>query len=358
MTEEVITSLDQVSAAWLTAVLTDSGALDRGAVAGLEMNFRARELSTIAKLKVTYTAGAQGERPEHLFLKLVNVDQDDEFFGPSEVNYYRRDYVGLVAAPILRSYSAAFSPELGRYHVLMDDLSVTHVEAAQKAPTLDYGLALAEALANLHAHWWGAERLTAGGEPIPSAQRIRRFVEIAQPGLNHILAHCRQDLKPHWPAALYDLFEHHPRRLVERTQDGNGFTLIHGDVNAGNVFVPIHGNRPLYIVDRQPFDWSLTTWLGVYDLSYAIVARWPVQLRRQCERQLLQHYHNRLIANGVCGYSWEQLYEDYRLCAVISVYVAVEWCRGRFNEGTMPIWLPMLQKAMTAFDDLGCKELQ
>jgi hypothetical protein len=358
MADTVITSLEQVTAGWLTSVLTHSGALKQGTVEAFEpIDTYERELSTNTRLNVRYTAGSQGDRPTRLFLKLVNIDQGDEFFGPSEVNYYSRDYVGLAGAPIVHSYSAAYSAELGRYHLLMDDLSATHIEARHKTPTLDYGLALAAALAKLHAHWWGAERLAAGGEPIPSAEVIKRFVAIARPGVSHILAGYADQLEPHWPDTLHDLFEHHPRRLVARTQHGNGFTLIHGDVNPGNVFVPVEGNRPLYIVDRQPFDWSLTTWLGVYDLSYAIVHRWPVETRRQYEQQILEHYHAELIANGVRGYSWKQLFEDYRLCAVISVYVATEWCRGGVNEQWVHIWLPMLQKAMTAFDDLDCAQL-
>lgn len=56
-------------------------------------------------------------------------------------------------------------------------------------------------------------------------------------------------------------------------------------------------------------------------------------------------------------YSWEQLFYDYRLCAVINVYVATEWCRGQFHQHTMPVWLPLLQKSMTAYDDLDCRKL-
>lgn len=357
MQAEVITNLDLVTATWLTDVLTRSGALTRGGVAAFDMVTRVRELSTSAKLNIQYTAGTQGERPQRLFLKLVNIDQEDEFFGPSEVNYYVRDYVGLQGAPILRCYDAAFSAEKQRYHILMDDVSATHVEASAKTPTLAYGLALAEALAKLHAHWWGAVRLQAGGEPIPSAQTIQRFVDIAQPGVEHVLTRCADQLATHWPQAIRDLFAWHPPAMIERTQNGVGFTLIHGDVNAGNIFVPTTDDRPLFIVDRQPFDWSLTTWLGVYDLSYAIVDRWAVETRRQFEQQILQHYHAQLLAHGVQDYSWAQLYDDYRLCVVISVYVAIEWSRGGVNEATLPIWLPMLQKTMTAFDDLDCAQI-
>ncbi len=39
------------------------------------------------------------------------------------------------------------------------------------------------------------------------------------------------------------------------------------------------------------------------------------------------------------------------------VYVAVEWCRGGVHEERVPIWLPMLQKSMTACDDLDCRAL-
>lgn len=358
MSKAVISNLDQVTAAWLTQVLTASGALHHGAVAAFTMETTQRELSANAKLTIQYTTSAQGDLPQRLFLKLVNLDQDDEFFGPSEVNYYTRDYVGLADAPILRCYDGVFSAEAQRYHLLMEDISATHVEAYNKTSTLSYGLALAEAFAKLHAHWWGAERLAAGGEPMHSAGHIQRFVDIAHAGVEPILTHCVDQLAPHWPDAIRELFDWHPQAMIARTADGTGFTLIHGDANAGNVFVPIEGDRPLYLVDRQPFDWSLTTWLGVYDLSYAIVHRWPVEIRRACERPMLQHYHTQLVANGVADYSFDQLWADYRLCAVISVYVATEWCRGGVNERTKHIWLPMLQKAMTAFDDLACGRLR
>ena len=45
-------------------------------------------------------------------------------------------------APLLRCYDARYSEELRRYHVLLDDVSETHVNASEKEPTLAYGLAL------------------------------------------------------------------------------------------------------------------------------------------------------------------------------------------------------------------------
>jgi hypothetical protein len=63
----------------------------------------------------------------------------------------------------------------------MDNISGTHTEVYNKTPTPEYDFALAEALAKLHAHCWGPERLHVLGEPIPSAQAIERYVEVAGP---------------------------------------------------------------------------------------------------------------------------------------------------------------------------------
>ena len=41
----------------------------------------------------------------------------------------------------------------------------------------------------------------------------------------------------------------------------------------------------------------------------------------------------------------------------MGVYVAVEYCRGGVNERWIPAWLPMLQRSLTACDDLDCRAL-
>jgi len=349
---EVITHLSQVTSEWLTRVLSNSGALTTGAVAAFEVDTSPGNWSTNASLTVRYVDESQGALPRRLFLKMVNTDLEDEFFGPSEVMYYMRDYMGVEEAPLIRCYDAVYSEEQRRYHLLLDDLSATHVEAATKAPTLEYGLALAEGLAALHARWWGAQRLAEAGAPIHDAKHIQRFVDIAEPGAGHILNQFSAELEPHWPDMIRALYAKHPQALIKRTQDANGFTLIHGDVGHNNILVPRAGDRPSYIIDRQPFNWSLTTWLGVYDLAYAMVLDWEVETRRHFEIPILKRYHAQLIKKGVTDYAWERLWDDYRLCVAMGVYIATEYCRGGVNERWVATWLPMLQRAMTACDDL------
>lgn len=358
LTDNVVTSLEQVTPAWLTAMLSRSGALTRGDVTAFEVDTGRGNWSTSGALRLRYSPNAQGERPARLFLKLVDTDTGDgEFFGPSEVDYYTRDYVDTPDAPLLRCYDGQYSAALQRYHLLLEDVSQTHVEAADKPATLAYGLALVEALATLHARWWGAARLAQANAPIHDAGHIHRYTAIAQPGVDHILGRFSDQLQPHWPALMRELFEWHPQAMVRRAQDANGFTLIHGDAGHGNILVPRDGDRPLYLIDRQPFDWGLTTWLGAYDLAYAMVLDWPVELRRQWEMPVLERYHARLVAQGVQGYSWQRLVDDYRLCVAMGVYVAVEYCRGGVNERWISAWLTMLQRSLLACDDLDCRAL-
>ena len=157
--DEVITSLEQVTTAWLTGVLAHSGALTRGLVTACDVETGRGNWSKHAKLALRYAEGSQGALPPRLFLKMVNTDVGEGAFGPSEVTYYTRDYVDVDEALLVRCYDAAYSEAKRRYHLLLDDLSETHVEAYRKMPTLAHGLALAEGLAAMHARWWGVHRL-------------------------------------------------------------------------------------------------------------------------------------------------------------------------------------------------------
>ena len=138
MAERVIATLEQVTPAWLTCVLKASGALTAGAVAAFDVDAGHGNWSANAVLYPHYTARARGELSPRLFLKMVNTDLDDDSFGASEVTYYTRDYLGVAGAPLVRCYDAAYSARRQRYHLLLDDLSPTHVTASTKPPTLEY----------------------------------------------------------------------------------------------------------------------------------------------------------------------------------------------------------------------------
>jgi hypothetical protein len=85
---------------------------------------------------------------------------------------------------------------------------------------------------------------------------------------------------------------------------------------------------------------------------------WHTAIRRRLELPVLHRYYDGLIRRVVVGYAWEQLVEDYTLCAVQSLYVAAAWCADERDHAVMRrVWLPQLKKALAAFTDRGCAEL-
>jgi hypothetical protein len=55
---------------------------------------------------------------------------------------------------------------------------------------------------------------------------------------------------------------------------------------------------------------------------------------------------------------WDQLWRDYRLCAVQSLYVAADRCSDPDELTAMRwVWWPQLRKTLAAMEDLHCIEL-
>lgn len=347
MTSEVITDPSQASAAWLEQALAGSGALRAGGVADVAIEPVGGTWSRMIRLTPSYRPGSLGDLPSQLLLKLCGAEGG--VFGRSEVDYYTGDYVGLDGAPIPRCYAAAYQEGPRRYHLLLEDLSATHAPCWDRAPSEDHGRALADAVAALHSHRWAEA-------PDPGA--FTRYMAHVGAGLEPMLALTESTIAPHWPARLRQIFAQIAPRYEARAQRPEGMTLLHGDLNSGNILAPRVGDAPVYLIDRQPFDWSLTRWLGVSDLAYAMVLWWETPARRNYEEPTLRRYHAALRARGVSGYSWGQLYADYRLCIVESIAVAAEWCVLEADRERMRwVWERQLTRALAAFEDLDCGEL-
>lgn len=356
MSDRVITDTAQIDTDWLDEVLVRGGALHAAGVLDFSVEALAGDNSRINRIQIRYRPGAVGRGPASVLLKMC--ESGNEFVGQSEVDYYRRDYVALEGAPVPACYDAQYSVETNAYHVLMEDLSASHRNNWGVRPTRRYGRAVAEALSTLHAHYWVREELRTDELALPDRAAIERYFAHIRPGLSPLLEATRTEIDDASRRALSDIFEHHPAKMLERTNMDAGFTLVHGDVNPGNILSPLDGRGKTYLIDRQPFDWSLTVWLGASDLAYLMVHWWDTDLRRAFELPTLRAYHDHLSSRGVKGYEWEQLVRDYRLSAVQSVYVAIQWCALEADRERMRwVWLPQLQKSLRAFFDLRCADL-
>jgi hypothetical protein len=288
----VIRSEDEISASWLSQVLAQG-------VEHVRISSGSGNWSRQLIIEADLTDGTK----RVLRLKTCS----GETFGRSEVDYYTRDYVGLRDAPLVPCFDAQYDPAVG-YHILLADLTATHIDRRDAAPSLAYGMAVAEALGKMHRHHWESM-------PAPDDAALDRYFDEVRPGL--------AAMENATGCALRDRFERHEKAFRSRWAEPRGMSLLHGDLNPTNVLTPRGAETPVYFLDRQPFDWSLTYGVAVSDLAYFMIPWWPEQARHECEHAVLRHWHESL---GKPDYSWEQAQADWRLSVEQCLHVPMEWC--------------------------------
>jgi hypothetical protein len=161
---------------------------------------------------------------------------------------------------------------------------------------------------------------------------------------------------PGFLEALGDTLSGRDRQLLEtvfgsslgpwlRLVDSRALTVTHGDAHTWNFLFPRSGAGLPYLIDWQL--WHLD--VGARDLAFMIALHWDPTLRQEVERPLLHLYHRRLAVGGVSGYSFEDLWLDYRRCAVRNLtFPIILWGRGLPLEA----WRHRLECAIAAYRDL------
>lgn len=288
----VIRSEDEVCATWLSDVLAQS--VEHVRIASDNANW-SRQLSIEARL-IDGTVRA-------LRLKVCLGDT----FGRSEVDYYTRDYVDLRDAPLVPCFDAQYDPAVG-YHILLDDLAATHRDRRDAAPSLTYGMAVAEALGRMHRHHWESM-------PAPDDAALDRYFDEIRPGL--------AAMERATGCPLQERFESHERAFRSRWAKPEGMSLLHGDLNPTNILTPRDAEAPVYFLDRQPFNWSLTYGVAASDLAYFMIPWWPEHARYEHEQAVLRRWYESL---GKPDYSWRQAQADWRLSVEQCLNVPMEWC--------------------------------
>jgi hypothetical protein len=103
---------------------------------------------------------------------------------------------------------------------------------------------------------------------------------------------------------------------------------------------------PLYFLDRQPFDWSLTYGVAASDLAYFMIPWWPEQTRAECELVVLRHWYDALDAPE---YSWSEAQADWRLSVEQCLNVPMEWCsKPTTLESMRWLWLAQFSRVQKA----------
>lgn len=147
----------------LTERLPASGALPHGRITGVHSgDVRTTVVSTIAPLRLEYSADAPSDAPARLFLKASRDGLDatlQSIIGQREVTFYRQVAPLMPHGPFVRYYDAEYVDS--RFHLLFDDLSDTHTMLTQWPipPTVSVCEQIIDTWAAVHAFWWRHPRL-------------------------------------------------------------------------------------------------------------------------------------------------------------------------------------------------------
>ena len=140
-------------------------------------------------------------------------------------------------------------------------------------------------------------------------------------------------------------------RLLDRYRSHRNLTLVHGDAHVWNALLP----RDWGLDDVRLIDWD--AWrvdTATDDLAYMLALHWYPDWRHRYERESLRRYHDALVTHGVRDYSFEAIWQDYRLSVLWQITTPV-W---QANHALLPvIWWNNLERITAAVHDLGCLEL-
>jgi hypothetical protein len=344
----VITKPEQVTTEWLTAILRKAGVLPRGAV----QTVISTPVGSNLQMRLTFTEAS--DAPTRLFLKLAQRDLEFgiEGIGSKEVTFYNAIASSMDKLPVVRCYDAVY--EGGCSHILLEDLSETHIAhpPAQIAPPEAHCAMMVDALAQLHAYWWDDARLGNGVGTCPSAQSIQEMLdEVASfyPSFVDYLG----DRLPAKRCAIYERAFASAAPVYIRRVTSKHITMIFEDVHIGNFLYPRDPSKDrLRMIDWE--QWGIR--IGAHDLAYMMALFWFPERRARLEIPLLKRYYERLLAGGVQGYTWDDLWYDYRLSVIAHLFNPI-WQQHYAGERMVDVWWNHLERIFLAYEDLHCSEL-
>jgi hypothetical protein len=342
------TSLDDLTPDWLTDALGEPVAAVEVEPVGQGVGI----LGLLARLHLTYDKGSVG-LPATLIAKIASPNPETVGiavhygFYLNEVCFYRE----CASTPGLRVPAAYYSDinEAGTSFVLLlEDLAVAGMrDQITGCPPAD-ALHVMDAAAALHAFWWDNPKLA-------------EFAWL-RPVNNHAYKSSEQQYAAVWPGFVERYGARVPARALETAAqfpdvvsslydwiiDNKPTTIAHTDLRLDNLFFEHPDGSPVTIID-----WQLSVRsMGALDVSYFLAESLETDDRRAHEHALLERYHAGLVAGGVTGYSFDALYDDYRMALFAQLSIPVIGSSmDPGNERGRRLMDAMVVRTLVAIDD-------
>lgn len=346
-----VATVSDITASWLASALRTAGALPSGEVSSLSVElWQSKALSDLYRLQATYDLPLSA--PTSFILKLARQSDTSPLANRrrwKEHQFYARVAQVMADPPVPRIFTAAYDPDTGLSHLLLEDLTMTHWGTPSPLPpTPDLLHAEVACLAHLHSGWWSHADLGGAAAARDEAWIAARAASV-QRRLERFLAAFGHHLPAAAHAALSEVAAAWPA-ILSRTAK-MPLTVVHGDAHPWNFLNPHDWDSGrTYLLDWE--GWSIEP--GPHDLASLIALHLPVSERRAVEEALLARYVTQLEDHGVLGYGMDACGDDYRRAVARRVLSPVGlWARGAKARA----WWPALEHISAAYHDLRCADL-
>jgi len=305
-----ISSIDEISSAWVTSLLEPQfpGTVVKSAYLGTVI----RGTATKVRLLLDYNqAGHEHRLPPTLWLKAGleshGASEQMRAIYAGEALFYRDIAPGLDLG-LPRGFAAVFDDATGQSYLLLEDLLARHVRFGHSSTVItpDEAVRVLDLQAKLHARYWGSDALArfewlqGGGAMGKSGVHDLTYSP-------EIWDRCRSLPRGRFMAGkLGDRTQMHGvmERLLRYDLD-HAHCLVHGDAQLMNMY---------FTPDATPgyLDWQ-TAMHGfwAHDVTEFIVTALSVEDRRRSERALVNAYVEALERYGVVALSAESAWAEY-----------------------------------------------
>ncbi len=301
MTTGIPAHLGEVSPRWLTRVLQADGALaDDGAVVALHPRRVGEGVGIMGELHLaalTYE-GHQGDAPDSVVVKMPSPFAENRQQGidlgmyEAEVRFYR-ELAPHTPTGLPHVHLSEIVPGTADFVIVMEDLSdLTFVDQAT-GMSADQAQAAVEAIADVHAAWWGKVMVDElDWIPVSAGPRIEMVAELL-PQVGPVFLERFGDRLGPEAAAHAEWFIANVLPCFRTLAGTAETTLIHSDYRVENIMFGHAGDA--VIIDWQ----GMARGVGTYDLAYTLSGSMQIEDRRAHERDLVAAYHRRLVGHGI-----------------------------------------------------------
>lgn len=361
-------SVNEIDVEWIRKALCDQGLLHSsvekmsvepmGAGVGLMAEMARLRLSYAGQDPVDQTPTYHTQTPATLVAKCAAQNENREV--ARILDFYRREsdfYNHLSSECPLetpRSYFSAVDPESYDCVFIMEDLGEVMISDQVAGASKEQAEHSITAIAEMHGKWWNAEKNYPWAYDFHSDDELKKLRDmIYMPALETAIEKFSEHISEPMKKVMRTVGEHYDTLFPSIAKSNH--TFIHGDYRLDNI-VYESGVEGL---TSKVLDWQISgKGAAMFDITYFLSQSLTPTLCGQLEKQLIEIYHDSLMAKGGADYSLDQCWQDYRLWSLFCLIYPVSVC-GTLdvaNDRGRQLATVMLERNLSAIERLESEE--